>query len=240
MYWKNIRMECTNYSYIVQPIRGWIIKLTREITELTIDARQCITPIFLTLHFCAHLLGPARRNIACAKVEHKRFYLSLCDTCRCFCRGSLVHALTHWGRVTHICVVILTIIGSDNGLSPVRRQAIIWTNAGMLLIGPSGTNFREILIGIQTFSFNKMHLKMSSAKWRPFCLGFNVLMLCKVTTTFSGHCPNRENIHIYPIGTCTCQGHWNWGKPVKTSRNLEAREIAFHHFFETLYTARQL
>ena len=84
-------------------------------------------------------------------------------------------SLTHWGRVTHICVFNLTIIGSDNGLSPDRRQAIIRTNAGILLIGPLGTNFSEILIGIQTFSFKKMHLKMASAKWRPFCLGLNVL-----------------------------------------------------------------
>ena len=83
--------------------------------------------------------------------------------------------LTHWGRVTHICVGNLTIIGPDNGLSPGRRQAIIWTNAGILLIGPWGTNFSEILIGIHTFSFKKIHLKMSSAKWRPFCLGLNEL-----------------------------------------------------------------
>ena len=83
--------------------------------------------------------------------------------------------LTHWGRVTQICVGKLTIIGSDYGLSPGRRQAIIWTNAGILLIGPLGTNFSEILIAIETFSFKKMHLKMSSAKWRPFCLGLNVL-----------------------------------------------------------------
>ena len=83
--------------------------------------------------------------------------------------------LTHWGRATHICVDKLTTIGSDNGLSPGRRQAIIWTNAGILLIGSLGTNFSEILIGIQTFSFKKMHLKMSSAKWRPSCLGLNVL-----------------------------------------------------------------
>ena len=83
--------------------------------------------------------------------------------------------LAHWGRVTHICVGETTMIGSNNGLWPGRRQAIIWTNAGILLIGPLGTNFIEILIGIQTFSFNKMHLKMSSAKWRPFCLGLNVL-----------------------------------------------------------------
>ena len=79
--------------------------------------------------------------------------------------------LTHWGRVTHICVGNLAITGSDNGLSPGRRQTIIWTSAGILLIGPLGTNFSEILIEIQTFSFEKMHLKMSSAKWRPFCPG---------------------------------------------------------------------
>ena len=75
----------------------------------------------------------------------------------------------------HICVGKLTNIGSDNDLSPGRRQAIIWTNAGILLIGPLWTNFSELLIVIHTFSFNKMHLKMSSAKWRPFCLGLNVL-----------------------------------------------------------------
>ena len=49
--------------------------------------------------------------------------------------------LTHWGRVTHICVGNLTIIDSDNGLSPGRPQAIIWTNVGILLIGPLRTNF---------------------------------------------------------------------------------------------------
>ena len=77
--------------------------------------------------------------------------------------------------MTHICVGKLIIIGSDNGLSPGRRQAIIWTNAGILLIWPLGRNFSEILIDIQAFSFKKMHLKISSVKWRPFCLGLNVL-----------------------------------------------------------------
>ena len=89
--------------------------------------------------------------------------------------------LIHWGRVTHICVSKLTIIGSDNGLSPGRRQAIIWTNAGLLLIEPLGTNFSEISIGIQRFSFKEMHLNMSSAKWRPFCLGLNELTVISQT-----------------------------------------------------------
>ena len=115
--------------------------------------------------------------------------------------------------MTHICVSEVTIIGSDNGLSPGRRQAIIWTNAGILLIGPLGTNFSEILFGIQTSSFNKMHLKMSSAKWRLFCLGLNVLTkhtapnimgkyfnyLCYILRHFLTAIKVNISISFYPI-----------------------------------------
>ena len=90
--------------------------------------------------------------------------------------------LTHWGRVTHICVSRLTITGSNNGLSPGRRQAIIWTSAGVLLIGPLGTNFSENLIEILTFLFTKMRLKVSSTKWRPLCLGLNVLNIVYISS----------------------------------------------------------
>ena len=106
---------------------------------------------------------------------------------------------THWGRVTHICVSELTIIGSDNGLSPRHRQAIIWNNAGWLLIEPIGTNVSETSIIIQTFSFKKMHLNMSSVKWRPFCLGLNVLMaiLCVTKSTL---CPSLGIKHTLRSG----------------------------------------
>ena len=83
--------------------------------------------------------------------------------------------ITHWGRVTHICIWKLTIIGLDDGLSPGRRQAILWTNAEILLILPLETNFSEIFIEIHTFSYSKMHLKMLSAKSRPLHLGPSVL-----------------------------------------------------------------
>ena len=75
----------------------------------------------------------------------------------------------------HICVSTLSIIGSDNSLSPDRRQAIIWTNDGLLLIELLGTNVGEILIDIYVLSLKKMHLEMLSGKRRPFCLGLNVL-----------------------------------------------------------------
>ena len=60
----------------------------------------------------------------------------------------------------HICIGKLTIIGSDNALLPDRHQAIILTNAGILLIGPFGTEFSEILIKMDIFSFKEMNLKI--------------------------------------------------------------------------------
>ena len=105
----------------------------------------------------------------------------------------------------HIFVGKLTIIGSDNGLSPGRRQAIIRTNAGILLIGTLGTNFSEILSEIHTFSIKKMHLKMSSGKCRPFCLGFNVLRANTEIMPAASQCqyqnrlaiPNGKEVDIY-------------------------------------------
>ena len=106
---------------------------------------------------------------------------------RVFVTVCYLSILTHCGRVTHISVDNLTINGSDNGLSPGRRQAITWTNIGILLIGPLGTNFSEILIEIHTFSFGEIHLKTSSGKWRPFCLGLNVLpATIRITSQASG------------------------------------------------------
>ena len=98
------------------------------------------------------------------------------------CQGSLVFsttrliALTHWGRVTYMFFSTPTIMRLDNGLASGQCQAIIWTGDGILLIGPKGTNFIEILIEIHTFSFKKMHLKMLSGEWRPFCPSLNVLI----------------------------------------------------------------
>ena len=109
-----------------------------------------------------------------------------------------IHKLTHWGRVTHFCVSILTSIASDNALSPGRRQAIIWINAGILLIGSLGTNFNEILIELQTFSLKKIRLKMSSAKCRPFCLGLNVLTLQAIAKR-----DWMDTFKIYSIGCYT-------------------------------------
>ena len=84
-------------------------------------------------------------------------------------------ALTHWGRVTHICVAKLTFIDSDNDLSPARLQAIIWTNAGILWIRPFGTNFSEILIKISNILFQEKAFEcvvceMAAILSRPQCV----------------------------------------------------------------------
>ena len=100
--------------------------------------------------------------------NHIYIYIYIFERWSCWCLGAVWHWWTQWGRVTHMWVGKLITIGLDNGLSFGRLQAIIWTNAGILLIVPLGTNFSEILIEIQTFSFEKIRLNMSSAKWRPF------------------------------------------------------------------------
>ena len=132
----------------------------------------------------------------------------------------MLQPLTHWRRVTHISVskriyasVNQTIIGSDNGLSPGRRQAIIWINADILSVGPLGINFSEILMEIRTFSFKKMRSKMSSAKWWSSCLGLNVLMqLCRDVERLS----HRGSNHSFVIDEFTFSRtisplvfHWN-------------------------------
>ena len=65
--------------------------------------------------------------------------------CQCDTQFFLCPHLTHWGWVMHIFISKLTIIGLDNGLLPVQHQAIIWTNASILLIRTLGTDFSEIL-----------------------------------------------------------------------------------------------
>ena len=125
-----------------------------------------------------------------------------------------------WGRVMHICICKLTIIGSDNGSSPGRRRAIIWTNTGILLIGPIGTNFFEFLIRIQIFSVKKMQLKMLSAQWCPFCLCLNVLThwpwdkIADILQTTFSKCISFS-VNFTPIG------------PIKSNATV-VQAMAFH------------
>ena len=85
------------------------------------------------------------------------------------------------------------IISSDNGLAP----NIIWTNAWILLTRISGINFSEFLSEFHTFSFKKKRLKVSSAKWRPFHLGLNVLTLLQLKLYYSALPIYRS--HFFPI-----------------------------------------
>ena len=104
--------------------------------------------------------------------QHTRYHVAY--YMKCNEPITFLPALTQCGRVTHICVSKLTIIGSDNGLSPGRRQAIIWTNAGMLLIGPIGVISDEISIMKYLHSWKSIS-RCCLEKWRPFYLGRNGL-----------------------------------------------------------------
>ena len=101
-----------------------------------------------------------------------RLGASLCYSATSSFTGKNVRHL-EWVRNSCYCIEVLprVSIGSGNGLPPVQCQAITWTNTDSWSIGPLGTNFSEIWIKIQDFSFMKMHFKMLSVKRRPFCPG---------------------------------------------------------------------
>ena len=142
-------------------------------------------------------------------------------------------SLTHWGRVTYIFVGNLTIIGPDNGLSPGRRQAIIWTNAGILLIGPWGTHFSEIFnrnsyIFIQENAFQNVVCEMASILSRPQCVKPLYYWLLNTCGPFSQQAICQEYNDINSWGLTT-HNHVLWYKLNVNLRNL-SRPGIYHRW----------
>ena len=127
--------------------------------------------------------------------------------------------LTHWGRGTHVCVSKLSIVGSDNGLSPGRRQAIIWTNAGILLIGPLGNKLqwnlnRNSNIFIQENACENVVCEMASILSRPQCVSCSVVWF--------GICQDRVNFPICPLFFVLWQHDAWWRHQMETFSALLA------------------
>ena len=96
--------------------------------------------------------------------------------------------------MTHACVSKQIIIGSDNGLSPGRRQAIIWTNDGILLTWLLGTQTSVKIESkfthfIQENAFENVVWEMSATMSRPQC-----------------DISNERKLR-YPVPCLTC--HWS-------------------------------
>ena len=71
-------------------------------------------------------------------------------------------------------------------------------------IGPLSTNFSEIFIRIQNFSFTKIHMNISSAKMRPFCPGEDELMATRRHAPFIFKInPVRESFTVIYIELIT-------------------------------------
>ena len=106
--------------FLTENVSILIENLLKYVSEALIDIKSALVHVMAWCHTCDNPLPKPNvdkvswRHMASPNHNH----------------------LTHWDRVTHICINKLTIIGSDNGLVPNRHQAIIWINAGLLLIGP--------------------------------------------------------------------------------------------------------
>ena len=109
----------------------------------------------------------------CKVITHHCFYQMYLFILLNYIKQNSFH-LTHWGWVTHICIGILTSNGSDNGLLPGPRQAIIWTNAGIVLIEPLETNSVKFYSEFKHFHSRKCiwkcHLENGVHFSRPQCV----------------------------------------------------------------------
>ena len=124
-------------------------------------------------------------------------------------------------------------IGSCNGLSPVKYQAITWTNVDSWSIWPWGAYFNEILFENQMFSFKKLHLKMPSDKWQTFCSSFSMWHHKQVT---SPTCSTTSVPHTVPeplgllIWSLTCcyvihSAHYHTGVEHESRDNCRLNSI---------------
>ena len=104
--------------------------------------------------------------------------------------------LTHRGQVTHICVSRLTTIGSDNGLSPSRRQAIIKSMMGYcsgldikhLVYIPVGHMVLKIYVPCKNFHEPSKYL-YKPCKAYIYCWENNYMLRLK------NHLPSRARNH---------------------------------------------
>ena len=118
--------------------------------------------------------------------------------------------------MTHICVSKLTIFGSDNGLSPGRHQAIIWTNDWIMIIVSLETNFSEInlyqnfYISFQEYALENGVWKLGAILSRPQCVLKVAIYIGKNIITLTQH-GFRATINIRWIKSLLhIVASWQW------------------------------
>ena len=142
-----------------------------------------------------------------------------------------------WRGVSQNPGVLVVLVGSDNGLSPDWRQAIIWTNAGILLIGPLGTNFREILIEIVKLSFKEnafenVVCETAAILPRPQCVNWQNKMANVVTQKWCMLIPRIfPSIHLR-VSQCFYSGNgktMSRRKPFPALTGTKISTILWYH-----------
>ena len=159
---------------------------------------------------------------------HNFEYILLNDAF-CFVFDSIFYEVCSCGP--HLCNSLrpgdayrLTFTGSDNGLSPGRRQAIIWTNAGILLIGPLARNFSENSIDnifIHENAIESVVCEMAVILPRPQCVNSRCLtgneqwpeplcVYCVYILTSLGICYSVWLTKLYPEISWHTSGKYIW------------------------------
>ena len=155
---------CTQYMYHVIWQHPFVVLCAVHVTHWGRETLICVSKLIIIGSDNGLSPGP-QSNIKMSSYQYRK--------CRCgdktVVRSSYLHnVISYTGKMSS-----LYWIRALASAKPLSR-----TNAWISLIGPLGINLSEVLMEIHILSFKKMYLIMSSGKWRPFCLGLNVLTPC--------------------------------------------------------------
>ena len=117
-----------------------------------------------------------------------------------------------------------TIVGSDNGLSTVRCQAIIKTNNGSLLSSPLGDKLQRNLNQIEAIFIEENEFENAVCEMAPICLGLN-LVCCNNGRVVLKICDNY--FFVFHIMTCNLVGHMM--DAVSNIHNSQSRSLLMDH-----------
>ena len=221
-----MEVSFSSFFSICKNVRRTCIPLRQPYVSIGVSCFECRCRLglqhpYLVITVPADVLAPLGAMPSAYTLMTAQFYVTHVLYGIYLARDDLeLPLLTHWGRLTYICVSNLTIIGSDNGLShwstPSQYQNQF--NVGILLIPLLGANLSKTLIEIQIFWFKKCIWKCRLRNGVYFvlasmCWPHDVMGLLPHTQN-CGLCMRRECRERFPrhhglaIPTCIMARAW--------------------------------
>ena len=144
----------------------WYFSITPTAQDIRWYNELCYSK--LGHHWFRNGLSPVRQKISLASARISLLLILL---------NTIANGTTGCGNIFQFNSSLPSVVYMRQWTGSGLVQVMAWRRTGLLAIGLPGTNFSEIRLGISLFSFNKMHLKVSSATMIDIFPGGDVVNL---------------------------------------------------------------